>query len=98
MFPMNFLKRPQAGKRRLAWMGEGYRQIKGSPTSCEKVEVFNFTRYDGNEDRVSIQQCKRTAADIKLEQHCVVIKGTGEWVSRSQLDDKGRYYPSKRDL
>ncbi len=92
MFQMNFLRRPGlAGKPRV-----DDRSIKGNAVSQEKIEVFNFTRYEG--DTVSIQPCKRSAADIKRQQHCVVIKGTGEWVSRSQLDDQGRYYPNKRDL
>ena len=44
MFQMNFLRRPGlAGKPRV-----DDRSIKGNAVSHEKIEVFNFTRYEGD--------------------------------------------------
>ena len=58
-----------------------------------KIKVHNFKWYDGNRNKTSYPEVKRTMEWIVNTQGADVISGTAEMIDDSELDIHGAYPP-----
>ena len=60
-----------------------------------KTIVYHFKVWDPATDQVIVPRLKSPADRIKNICHGEIIKGTGEPVETSELDEHGRYDPDR---
>lgn len=65
-----------------------------------KITVHSFRHYNGTTDSYEYPESKRTADDIeRLNRESTaaleILPNTAEVIDISQLDDRGRYFPSR---
>ena len=60
-----------------------------------KTIIYHFQVWDPATDQVIVPRLKSPADRIKNICHGEIIKGTGEQVEVSELDEHGRYDPAR---